>query len=402
MFGRAGGGILVMTLLIKTMAPSDRMVWFDSNRVMAAIGVLLIHCTADFAGQPFPDATPDQRVVPVVVRMIAELSGAEMFVVFSLFLLAFKLDRRQQSFGQTVRDQAKRLLAPFVFWTVFYAFYRLLKAATFGYAPAVVAELGESSSWASHLLLGTAQYHLHFLPTLFLLVLFYPVMRIGARYPVVGLASFGLLGGMDYVQGYIWGAVDDPLWRDYLLRAVKILGYVGYGLAAFALYGIWRDGIPRGESKLLLRAALFLAVFALVLKLPYAGEAIATGSWPVREGWGFYSFALMPLFVLAAFMGAQYGTWPPLWSRLARYTFGVYLVHPMLIDLFDVAVFRLAIVPPPGATVVIRFLLVAPAAFGLAYLLSRVAPLAWTIGLGPVPWMRTGQPVPVPVRRTDN
>lgn len=384
-----------MTFLVKTMAPSDRMVWFDSNRAMAALGVVLIHCTADFAGQPFADASPGQRIVPVLTRSVAELSGAEMFFVFSLFLLAFKLDRREQTFGQIMRDQAKRLLVPFAFWTVLYAFYRLLKASAFGYAPAVVTELGEWSSWASHFLLGTAQYHLHFLPTLFVLVMFYPVMRVAARYPAAGLAVFGLLGGMDYVQGYIWNAVGDPLWREYLLRGVKILGYVGYGLAAFALYGIWRDGLPRGESRLLLRIALFLVLFAFAVKLPYAAEAIATGMWPARQGWNFYAFALMPLFVLVAFMGAQYQTWSPIWSRLARYTFGVYLVHPMLIDLYDIVVFRLGIVPSPTAIVFTKFLLVAPAAFGLAYLLSRATPLAWTIGLGPAPWPRKSQPVPV-------
>jgi surface polysaccharide O-acyltransferase-like enzyme len=39
-----------MSALMKPMAASDRMVWFDANRSLAAFGVVLIHCTTDFAG----------------------------------------------------------------------------------------------------------------------------------------------------------------------------------------------------------------------------------------------------------------------------------------------------------------------------------------------------------------
>ncbi len=63
-----------------------RLVWFDANRVCAAVGVVLIHCTTDFSGGVFPDATPQDRVVPVFLRSIAEFSGSEMFFFFSLKL----------------------------------------------------------------------------------------------------------------------------------------------------------------------------------------------------------------------------------------------------------------------------------------------------------------------------
>jgi hypothetical protein len=42
--------LLAMSALMKPMAASDRMVWFDANRSLAAFGVVLIHCTTDFAG----------------------------------------------------------------------------------------------------------------------------------------------------------------------------------------------------------------------------------------------------------------------------------------------------------------------------------------------------------------
>ena len=112
-----------------------RLVWFDANRVCAAVGVVLIHCTTDFSGGVFPDATPQDRVVPVFLRSIAEFSGSEMFFFFSLFLMAMRIDRRSPPYGEAMREQARRLLVPFAFWTVFYAFFRLLKADVAGYAP---------------------------------------------------------------------------------------------------------------------------------------------------------------------------------------------------------------------------------------------------------------------------
>lgn len=372
---------------LKTLGPSERMLWFDCNRAMAAFGVLLIHSSTDASGQAFAKADAGERLVPVLIRSISELSGSEMFFVFSLFLLAFKLDRRMPDYGHTIKDQAKRLLVPFAFWTVFYAFFRLCKASAFGYAPAIATQLTDWHSWADYFLLGTAQYQLHFLPTLFLIVFFYPVMKVATRYPAMGLAVFGMLGAMDYVQGSIWGSGVDPFLRDYLVRATKVLGYVGYGFAAFAIYGFWKQGVPRGESRLLRRAAIFLAAFAFVTTLPLALQAINTGQFPVRTGWGFYGHFLMPLFVFTAFMGGQYADWSPKWSKLAKFTFGIYLVHPILIDMYDIAVYTFGVHTSPTVMVITKFALVAPASFGLAYLISRWSLTAWTIGLGPLPWI---------------
>ncbi|MGR3249397.1 MAG: acyltransferase [Paracoccus sp. (in: a-proteobacteria)] len=365
-----------------------RLVWFDANRVWAAIGVVLIHCTTDFSGGVFPNVPPEERIVPVFLRSVAEFSGSEMFFFFSLFLMAMRIDRRSPSYGDAIREQARRLLIPFAFWTVFYAFFRLLKADVVGYAPQIWAQLAEPQAWLGFFILGKSQYHMHFLPTLFLLFLFYPVMRLALRFPILGITLFATLGAMHHIQDYIWSLGLDPGLRDYLIRATKVMGYVGYGLAAFALYGLWRDGIPRGESRLIRKGAFYFAGMAYLATLPFFGAALFSGSWGVRENWSFYGHFLMPLLMFSLFMGAQYQDWSPRWSWLAQYTFGVYLVHPLVIDIFDAIVLSIGIAPAmsPWMVVVSRFILVLPAALLLAVGLSRFTPLAWTIGLGPTPW----------------
>ena len=69
-----------------------RLVWFDANRVLAAAGVVMIHSSTDFSGKPFLDAAPADRVIPVLLRSFGEFSGSEMFFLFSLFMMAMRID----------------------------------------------------------------------------------------------------------------------------------------------------------------------------------------------------------------------------------------------------------------------------------------------------------------------
>lgn len=374
------------------MSKSDkpRLLWFDANRVFAAIGVVLIHSSTDFAGQPFASAEPGDRLLPIFLRSLGEFSGSEMFFMFSLFLMAMRVDKKMPSYGTAIGQQAKRLLVPFAFWVVFYAFFRLLKADAFGYAPFMWDQITQVDSWVGYFILGKSQYHMHFLPTLFALFLFFPLMRIATRYPVMGFAVLITLSVMNAAQSFVWGLDLDAGIRDYIIRALKIFGYVGYGFAAFAIYGLWKDGIPRGESRLIRRGAFYFAGLAYIATLPFYAVAYETGGWGIRGGWDFYGHFLMPICIFFVFLGGQFLHWSDKWSLLARFSFGVYLVHPLIIDLFDIALYASGLwqIMDPWAIVVTRFGVALPLSFVLAWGLSKVAMLAWTIGLGPAPWER--------------
>lgn len=365
-----------------------RLTWFDANRVFAAVGVVLIHATNDTSGKAFSKAEVSDRIFPVLLRSLGEFSGSEMFFFFSLFLMAMRVDRKLPNYRDAIGTQANRLLVPFVVWTIFYAFFRLAKAYTFNYGPNMLEQLGSIQNWTGYFLLGNAQYHMHFLPTLFLLFLFYPVMRLGSRFPILGLSVFFTLSAMNSTQEFVYSLNLDPLTRQYLIRFIKVFGYVGYGFAAFAAYGLWRDGIPRGESKLLWRGALFFAALAYMTTLPNFFMAIQSGEWQARTGSAFYGHFLMPIVIFGLFIGAQYGDWSPIWSRLAKYTFGVYLLHPFVIDSFDITMKLVGLLPhlSPTALVILRIGFVLPATLGLVIAISKFKPTAWTIGLGPAPW----------------
>lgn len=362
------------------------MVWLDANRFFAALLIVLIHSTTDAGGQPFAGAPVGDRIVPVLLRTVAETSSSEMFFVFSLFLIAAKLDRENLVYGQTVASSARRLLIPFAAWTVFYAFFRLVKAGAFGYSGAILGDLADWHHWVAYFVLGSAQYHLHFLPTLFSLVLLYPAMRSAVRYPIIGLGIFVTLAAMDFADGWIWREVQDPMLRDYLLRFSKTFGYVGYGLAAFSLYGIWKRGIGREDCRLVTRIALFAAALAFLVTLIHTVDVIQAGQWLAFQGATFWAHLLMPLAIFMVFMGSQYLAWPAVFSRLAGFTFGIYLIHPIVIDAYDSLLHVSGYTIDPTAMVLTKYALALPLSLTLAYLVSRVRALAWLIGLGPLPF----------------
>ncbi|WP_224365517.1 acyltransferase [Hyalangium versicolor] len=362
-------------------APAPRMVWLDANRVLAAVGIILIHSSTNFSGDPFKSPEPGMNLATALVRTFAELSGAEIFLVFSLFLLAHRLDKRDIPYGSLIRGQAKRLLIPFLIWTLFFAVFRLVKASAFGYGDAIRAELLMPRSWAGYLLIGSAQYHLHFLPTLFFAILFYPCMRMARRYPLMGLLLVPLLYLMDFVQRWMWGYISDPFVRGLALQGVKNLGYLGYGMMAFSLHAYWKRGMDRAESRDLLRMMLLLGGFAFLTTLVYGIACMEAGSWVDRNGAAFYAHLLMPVIVFCAFMATQHRAWPPLFSKLSPYTFGVYLLHPIVIDLFDTITFTERWNLSPLAMIFSKFAVAVLGAFALAYGLGKLRPFAFMIGI---------------------
>jgi surface polysaccharide O-acyltransferase-like enzyme len=367
-----------------TAGPSaGRLGWLDAARVLAALLVIMIHCSADPAGNAFNNFPKEERIIPVMMRMVGEVSGAELFLVFSLFILAMRVDRpNTPGFGPTIRLQGRRLLVPFAAWSVFYLCFRFVKASAFGYTNGLVKELSDWHSWIEYVLMGTAQYHLHFLPTLFVIMMFYPVLKAAIRFPLIGLSLIPLLYCMDTVQERIWALVTEPTTRDLLARAVKDICYTGYGFAAFSVFGIWRRGMTDQDTRLLLRFSICLSVIAFLGTMAYAGNVIMSGFWVNRPGASFYAHLIMPVLVFLTFMAAQNVHWGPVFGRIARLNFGIYLIHPVFIDLYEIGTAKAGLHLDPAALVSTKYAFATVSAFTSAYLISKIRPLAWTIGLG--------------------
>lgn len=370
--------------------PGNRLIWLDALRLCAGLSMVGLHASADPAGQPWTGYEETARIAPMLLRAVLYVARTELFLIISVFLLILALERRPRSYGQVIRQQSRRLLVPFVFWTVFYAVYSLNKAHAFGYAGSAWAALAAPGEWPGFLLLGGIKYHMHFIPTLFGMILLLPLYRTAARFPVLGLAVLPLLVMRRELDGFLYAELWGREILPYLVRAVKILTYAGYGMAAAAFYTLWtrteRRDLAQWAGPVLLAGGLMFA-----MKLAAAWKTVETGQWPFTFAPGYWADYLMPVLLLALCMCLGHRQWPPLLSRLAPFSFGVYLCHPIFLDLAEIWLRDTTWAPIWQILAKIAFAM--PATAALVWLISRTRLLAWTIGLGELPRMRSARPV---------
>jgi len=361
----------------------DRMVWIDGLRLIAGVSMVGLHASSDINGQPFPDFSTWERTGPVMFRSIMYLARTELFIIISLFLLFMSLDARPRGYGSVIIEQSKRLLRPFLFWVVFYAFYRLLKAHFFGYEDAIWAQLSNPLSWLGYIFLGDVQYHMHFLPTLFGLILFYPVCRIAIEKPWIGALVFLCLFVKHEVDIWLWAHSNIIPATDYLVRFVKILTYLGYGFVAAAGLGIYKHIGTKGGLYPYLNMILFTGVFLYMLKLVYSFRVIQFGNWQYNYAPGFWADFLMPVILFFLFMSSQQINRFSWLSRLAPYSFGIYLVHPIFLDIAEIALWKTDL--SPIAFVLLKATWAVSMASITVAAISNTSWLGWTIGLGAFP-----------------
>lgn len=363
------------------MAEKDRLIWLDAMRLTAGVSMLMLHCTADPTGQPWVAWPEADRWAPMLLRAVLYIARTELFLMISIFLLLMALDRRPRSYRQTMGEQCRRLLVPFAFWTIFYAFYELIKADAFGYAASHWAQLSDPMAWARYFFLGEVKFHMHFIPTLFGLVILYPLFRVAVDNPWIGVGVIACLVLKRELDGFVWSTFWGTDWLPWVVRAVKIATYAGYGLVAASFYGLWRrfgTGMISWAPLVAYAGALLFAI-----KLISVEKTVSGGAWPFGYTPGYWADFLMPvmLFLLAMLLAGK--AWPPILSRLAPYSFGIYLCHPMALDLIEIALKDTTLSPIGQVSIKIAGTLVATSL--IVALISRISLVAWTIGLGPLP-----------------
>jgi surface polysaccharide O-acyltransferase-like enzyme len=363
-----------------TRTTASRFTWLDTLRLLAGICIVAVHSTSDPSGEPFPAYPVDERIAPILFRSIVYCARTELFLIISLFLLMMALDRRPRSYGAVVREQSRRLLVPFAFWVVFYAFYRLIKAYHFGYGPAIVAELQSPEHWLGYFLLGNVQYHMHFLPTLFGMVLLYPAYLLAIRRPELGFVVLICLWAKLSVDQWLYGALGGSPYLEYLVRLNKILTYGGYGMLAASFYGILKRDFDAAVGRQMFAVVLLTAVVLFLVKLVHAYQIITTGTWAYTFTPGFWADYLMPPLLFLGIMSLRHGTWPMLFSRLAPYSFGIYLMHPIVMDQVEILITPWSL--RPWQMVSLKFPLALGGTLVLVMLVARLPFLSWVIGLG--------------------
>lgn len=357
-----------------------RFAWLDTLRVLAGVCIVALHSSSDPAGNPFPGYPVSERIAPVLFRSVIYIARTELFMIISLFLLVMAMDRRPRPYPTMVREQARRLLLPFCFWVVFYAFYRLIKAHHFGYADAMLAQLGDPWNWVGYFALGNVQYHMHFLPTLFGMVLLYPAYRIAVERPEVGIIVILCLWAKLTIDQWTYATLANTEYIEYVVRFVKTITYGGYGIVAASFYGILKRNFDAETGKKIFGMVLLMGFVLYMVKLVYAYQIITTGTWAFTFTPGYWADYLMPPVLFLGVMSLRHKTWPTLFTRLAPFSFGIYLTHPIVMDAVEIMIASWNLVP--WQMVAIKFSLAFTGALLIVITISRIPFLMWTIGLG--------------------
>jgi len=366
------------------MAQSDRMIWLDALRLIAGISIVGLHASSDPNGLPFPDALPSERVAPLVFRMFVYTARTELFLIISIFLLLMALERRPRGYGATIKEQTRRLLVPFAFWTIFYAFYGLIKAYSYGYQASVYNELQTVSAWLGYFVLGDVKYHMHFIPTLFALLLFYPLYLIAIKHPWLGLLVIVSLAAKREMDLFMWANLQDMPGFDYLVRFVKVITYGAYGMIAGSFWGIYKKLPTPEQTKPWFMLVCYLGLLLLGIKAVFTYRVAMAGNWQYNFNPAYWADFIMPALLFAALMLNAHRAWPPVISKLSPYSFGIYLSHPIFLDLFESITRNASFSPTVYVSLKVGVGLFLTCLF--VALLKQIPFLAWTIGLGKIPY----------------
>lgn len=365
---------------------TKRMVWLDGLRLLAGMSMVVLHTTADPSGQPWINYPESERYGPIILRTFAYTARTELFLLIASFLLVLSLCRRPRSYRATIFEQSKRLLLPFVFWTLFYCCFNLIKAHHFGYLDTALKDITSPARWLSHFVLGDIKFHMHFLPTLFGLLLFYPLFMVAYRYPIVGLAVLPLLLIKWELDQQVWSLFWDAEALPFLVRFVKIVTYVGYGMAAASLAHVWENS-SFVQRRSILSLFVFFSLLLLGIKFVAAYRSIVEAQWQYSYAAGYWSDFLMPIILFYVCMALSDKNWPRIVSKFGSYSFGIYLCHPIFVDLAEIFLRQTDI--NPMQQVIFKLSAAISLSPVLVFAISKTQILAWTVGLGPLPQLAT-------------
>jgi surface polysaccharide O-acyltransferase-like enzyme len=129
-------------------------------------------------------------------------------------------------------------------------------------------------------------------------------------------------------------------------------------------------------------AYLLLAFYAI--KLVYSAKVIQSGNWQYNYVPAYWADFLIPTLIFALCFSLSNANWPKVISQLAPYSFGIYLVHPIFLDLLEIALWNQTL--PPTVFVLIKFVSAVILSSLFVFLLQRSGFLGWTVGLGKIPF----------------
>jgi peptidoglycan/LPS O-acetylase OafA/YrhL len=287
------------------------------------------------------------------------------FAVPDFILISFFLLQRSLCTGESrpwtvlLVRRLGRLLPAYLVWSIAYLAVRAWKHST-------LTPGASDPSWGVALLTGGASYQMYFIAALlYWSIPFVPLMAWLARQSVdsrrIAALSLGLVG-MGLWGGGTWLAHHQTFSGPFLLRQMTVLsGYVPLGIAL----ALW-SALPAPASSAPKPRGLHLAAGGAALAWLAGGPSWAL---PLISALGFFVWALSPA------VGAP----PAMVRRVARVSFGIFLVHGFFIEGFQLFAPKLGLAPGSLAVTLGVILGAFTASWGLCEALGRWRRTRWLV-----------------------
>jgi len=328
--------------------PAKRLAEVDLVRALTAMGVILLHTLGYFAGVDSA-GSPSYRLDQILIELMRY--SRQVFILISGLVLAYSYREKAASPAVFWPKRARSVGLPYVAWTLLYL--------GLDWVYGMRAPGGSTSAIIGRALLtGDAYYHLYYIVVSLQFYLIFPwllpwLRRLDGRRAIrmviaLGAAYLGLMAFMarhpfslPIPSGGPFPRLALALQALYANSDRLLLSYLPYFLFG-ALAGLhleeFRAVLERHRSGLAAVGAVtagYLAFdwFAAVV---VGGQDFNTYVTVFRPAMFLYSLAAFGLLYLGALALARSGgRLAERLRALAPHTFGIYLIHPMVLFLLE-------------------------------------------------------------------
>ncbi len=302
-------------------------------KAIAILAVLLIHVLSSIKPSPFVNGSPFQ-LLAVSLDQLARIS-VPLFVAISGYGLALSYTEKKFEIVSFFTRRVFKVLPLYILWSCIFA-------VVFYFIPAW-GSVTEQPNFAWQLLLGRADYHLYFVPMIFQLYLFFPViLYFFNKWPLVtllGAISIQLIWWWFFsYQGltvtswkYFAGDGEQYLWMT---------NWIAYFVLGIYLPNIWKI---LDKNKVLFITIFLLWLGSSVYTIFNALNGIQNGIDPLFA----LKFTRYPLFVYSSlaivtisYLVAKMKNFNSVFIKLGEISYPFYLGHTLFLRIiFSVLLF---------------------------------------------------------------
>lgn len=339
--------------------PQERILAFDYLRVVAILGVILIHTTTKTLelGGYVIGSMPITLFVNQMMRF-----SLPLFFLLSGFLLEYRY--RSLNFKTFFKKRIEKILVPYILWSIFYFLYFEAKTHF------------SLQDFLYDVLIGGARYHLYFIVTMIIFYVLFPILH---KYLFIFQRKrFFILFTILEITLLIMEYYSKEIHSITAIR-IAILGL--YFFVTGMLVSHKKDELLCSIKKF--RWGIIIMFFATaviayleskVFYLKFYNIHYIYDPWRpsifllslCASGWLFYFFSRVK-------------KWHGFVHQIANVSFFIYFVHPFFIDFFRDTIGKNLLQFPLFDLLLFSFVVIC--SFSLAYLLKFLPKFRWTLGL---------------------